>query len=173
MDFLDYVLAFLTNQVLLAAVLSWFVAQVLKVIINAIVNRELSFERLVGDGGMPSGHSATVSATAIMCGWCCGFDSAVFGIAFVLAIIVMHDASGVRREAGKHAVVIKEIAENVNHLVEEEKEEEEQINTDMLKEFVGHTPTQVVVGMILGVLVSILFCVFTGAEYGAGFNSLI
>ena len=93
--FLDVI----TNNVLVVAIFSWLVSQVIKVILNAIINKKFSIERLFGDGGMPSGHSATVTACAAMCGWTYGFDSAVFGIAFVLAIVVMHDATGVRREA--------------------------------------------------------------------------
>lgn len=153
------------NNVLLVAILSWFVSQVAKTIINFIVTREFRWERLIGDGGMPSGHSATVSACAAMCAWTYGFDSAVFGVAFVLAIVVMHDASGVRREAGKHAVVIKEIAEVVNHLDEGKQEE---IATDKLKEFVGHTHAQVIVGCILGIIVTIVFCLIFQVGYASG-----
>lgn len=166
----NLIIDFFNNNVLLVAILSWFVSQVAKTIINFIVTREFKLERLVGDGGMPSGHSATVSACAATCAWTYGLDSAVFGVAFVLAIIVMHDASGVRREAGKHAVVIKELAEAVNHL---EGENEEEIMTDKLKEFVGHTHAQVVVGCILGIVVAILFCLIFQVGYASGIPAAV
>ena len=162
---LNLIVDFFNNNVLIVAILSWFVCQVTKTIINFIVTREFSIERLFGDGGMPSGHSATVSACAAMCAWTYGLDSAVFGVAFVLAVVVMHDAAGVRREAGKHAVVIKEIAEVVNHL--DEKCEDE-IATDKLKEFLGHTHKQVIVGCILGILVTVLFCLIFQVGYASG-----
>lgn len=150
----------LNNNVLLVALISWAIAQVIKVILNAIINRRFSLERLFGDGGMPSGHSATVTAAAVMCAWTYGLNSAVFGIAFVLAVVVMHDATGVRREAGKHAVAINEIVETIS-----DDDSEIDINIAKLKEFVGHTHRQVIVGSILGALVAILFCVFAGIEY--------
>ncbi|MBR7116563.1 MAG: divergent PAP2 family protein [Clostridia bacterium] len=156
--FLDVI----TNNVLVVAIFSWLVSQVIKVILNAIINKKFSIERLFGDGGMPSGHSATVTACAAMCGWTYGFDSAVFGIAFVLAIVVMHDATGVRREAGRHAVAINEIVETVNNNVEED------INIARLKEFVGHTHKQVIVGCLLGIIVTVIFCAVAQIGYASG-----
>lgn len=153
------------NNVLIVALLSWLTAQVVKVVLNVIINRKFSIERLFGDGGMPSGHSATVTAAAVMCAWTYGFDSAFFGIAFVLAIIVMHDATGVRREAGKHAAAINEIVETINNKT---PDVEDDINIARLKEFVGHTVNQVIVGFVLGFIVAILFCVIGGIEYHSG-----
>ena len=114
---------------------------------------------------MPSGHSATVTSAALMCGWCYGFASAQFGIAFVLAIIVMHDASGVRLEVGKQATVTKELAEIVNHLFNENDAE---VKAEKLKELVGHTPLQVAMGSVLGLLVTVMFCSIGGVEYMDG-----
>ena len=156
--FLDVI----TNNVLVVAVFSWLVSQLIKVVLNAIINKKFSIERLFGDGGMPSGHSATVTACAAMCGWTYGFDSAVFGVAFVLAIVVMHDATGVRREAGKHAVAINEIVETVNNNVDED------INIARLKEFVGHTHKQVIVGCLLGIIVTAIFCAVAEIGYASG-----
>ena len=146
----------LSNPVLFIPAISWMIAQVLKTIINAIVNKKFSIDRLVGDGGMPSGHSATVTSLAIMCGLSpdCGFDSPLFGLATIFAIVVMHDALGVRREAGKHAISIIEMAEMLNDLVTEKNE---RIKTDKLKVFVGHTPWQVVCGSALGALIAISY----------------
>lgn len=164
MQILDYLRDFFNNNVLVVALLSWLIAQVIKVVLYSIINGKFSIERMFGDGGMPSGHSATVTAAAVTCAWTYGFDSAYFGIAFVLAIIVMHDATGVRREAGKHAVAINEIVESINN---ETEGTEDDIKIAKLKEFVGHTHTQVLVGFILGFIIAILFCVIAGVEYGS------
>ena len=159
------ILKILTNPILIVPGCAWVIAQTLKLIINTIMTKEFTIERLFGDGGMPSGHSATVTSAAVVCAWTYGFDSAYFGIAFVLAIIVMHDAMGVRREAGKHAVAINEIVTKVN---QDTPGEEDDINIARLKEFVGHTPTQVLVGFLLGFIVAILFCVIAGVKYSSG-----
>ena len=158
-----------TNDVLLVATFSWLISQVIKVILNAIITRKFSIERLFGDGGMPSGHSATVTSAAIMCGWMYGFSSVYFGIACVLAIIVMHDATGVRREAGKHAVAINEMVETLNSKAEGE---EDDIHIAKLKEFVGHTHRQVIVGFILGVIIATVYCAIAGVPYADGVTTI-
>ena len=99
----------LHNDILLAGILSWFVAQVIKTILYAVINKELDMTRLMGDGGMPSAHSATVTAVAAMTGLLCGFGSPLFALACILAIIVMHDAMGVRLETGKQAKLLNEM----------------------------------------------------------------
>ena len=155
--FLDII----TNPVLFIPAISWGIAQILKTIINAIMSKKLSLDRLVGDGGMPSGHSATVTSLAVMCGLTSGFDSVTFGLATIFAIVVMHDALGVRRETGKQAVSIIEMAEILNDYLSEHNEK---IKTDKLKVLVGHTPWQVVCGSLLGAVIAIsyhlLFVVF-------------
>ena len=147
-------LQIITNPVLFIPAISWIIAQVLKTIINAIVNKKFSIDRLVGDGGMPSGHSATVTSLAVMCGLTSGFDSTTFGLATIFAIVVMHDALGVRRETGKQAVSIIEMAEILNDFVTEKNE---RIKTDKLKVLVGHTPWQVVCGSALGGVIAIAY----------------
>lgn len=147
----------ITNPVLFIPAFSWGIAQILKSIISAIVNKKFSFDRLVGDGGMPSGHSATVTSLAIMCGLVNGFNSATFGLATIFAIVVMHDATGVRRETGKQAVSIIKMAELLNDYV---SEKDEVIKTDKLKVLVGHTPWQVVCGAVLGAVIAILYSLF-------------
>ena len=136
-DFFDEVFS---NRILIAGALGWLTAQVLKTIIFAITNHGLNWSRLVGDGGMPSGHSATVTAIAVSCGMELGFDSPIFAVACFMAIIVMHDAMGVRRETGKQSQVLNHLVEVVyaKNLTPEEK----------LKEFVGHTPLQVFFGFL-------------------------
>nr|MBE6545130.1 divergent PAP2 family protein [Oscillospiraceae bacterium] len=150
MDFLKI----FTNPVLLIPGCSWMIAQVLKVIINAIMTKQFSFDRLVGDGGMPSGHSATVTALAVMSGLSKGFGSVEFAIATIFAIVVMHDALGVRRETGKQAKSIISIAEVLNDYF---SEHDTHIKTDKLKVLVGHTPLQVVCGSLLGAAVAIIY----------------
>lgn len=150
MDFLNI----LTNPVLIVPGCAWIIAQVAKTVINAIVNKKFSFDRLVGDGGMPSGHSATVTALAVMCGLTEGFGSTVFGLAMVFAIVVMHDATGVRAEAGKHARSIISIVEQLNDYF---SEHDDKIKTEKLKVLVGHTPLQVVVGSLLGAVIALVY----------------
>lgn len=147
------------NFVLWTTLLSWGIAQVFKVIITLIVDRKFSLERLLGDGGMPSSHSATVSCLAILIGWYVGFDSVMFALAAVFAVVVMHDASGVRRETGKQALSIKELANAVNELF---VNKDEHIKTEKLKVLVGHTPLQVFFGALLGITVSIVHILIFG-----------
>ena len=159
MDFLNI----FTNPVLLVPGCSWIIAQLLKAIISAIVHKKFSFDRLVGDGGMPSGHSATVMSLATMCGLRDGFGSVTFGLAMIFAIVVMHDATGVRREAGKHAQSIISIVEALNDYF---SESDEQIKTDKLKVLVGHTPLQVAVGAVLGVVTAVVYHLIAEGIFG-------
>lgn len=138
----------LTNRVLMAGIAGWATAQVLKTIIYAVLNREFRLERMVGDGGMPSGHSATVSAMAMMSLLYYGIGSFEFAISTMVAIIVMHDAMGVRLETGKQAKVINEMIELLS-----EKNYEMAFSEERLKEFVGHTPLQVAAGCVLGLFI--------------------
>ena len=133
------------NHLLMNALLAWGTAQVLKFIIYLAVNRSLDWNRLLGDGGMPSGHSATVTALAVTSGLEYSCASPVFAVCVVLAIIVMHDAMGVRREAGRHAKAINELLETLSSQQEPDVK---------LKEFLGHTPMQVCCGAVLGFAVA-------------------
>jgi acid phosphatase family membrane protein YuiD len=141
---------------------SWLTAQIIKIIINLIVNKKFDITRLFGDGGMPSGHSATVMSLTALVGWGYGFNSPLFAIAGILAIIVMNDASGVRFEAGKHAVSIKQIAEIMNGMV---TSKDQTIRTEKLKELVGHTPLQVLCGALLGIFTAALGIFLIGISY--------
>ena len=151
---MEQILAIFKNHILIAATFSWLLCQILKFIITAIVEKQWRFERLVGDGGMPSGHSATVTAMTVMSGYLYGLESPVFAIAFLLAIIVMHDATGVRREAGKHAVTLLQLIDAFNEVVSEKDKLAQQ---EKLKVFVGHTPVQVCFGAITGALTTIIY----------------
>ena len=97
------------NKIIQTGAVAWVTSQILKTILHLIVNKKIVWERLVGDGGMPSSHSATVTSVAVATGFIAGWGSPVFGVAVFLAIIVMHDARGVRRETGKQAVVINDM----------------------------------------------------------------
>lgn len=144
----------LVNPVLIVPIISWLIAQVLKFIINALMNKGLSFSRLVGDGGMPSAHSATVFSLACMCGFYSGFGSVEFALAAIFAVVVMHDATGVRRETGKQAVAIKSMVQVINEFLVEKDDE---IKTEKLKVLVGHTHLQVICGALLGLIISLVY----------------
>lgn len=154
---LESLKAIISNEILIVPLFGWIISQTIKFIINLIVEKKFDFKRLFGDGGMPSGHSAMVSGAATMCAFLHGFSSPYFAIATVLALIVMHDAIGVRREAGKHAISIKELAEAFNKTFTGKTEE---IRTENLKLFVGHTPLQVLLGSILGITISCVYFFF-------------
>lgn len=143
---MDWLIDLLTNQFLLVSLSSWFVAQVLKTILYAVETKKLDINRLFGDGGMPSGHSATVTSLAVFSGLSFGFGSFQFAATAILAIVVCHDAMGVRLETGKQAVKINEILEAFELLAPDK------ISEANLKEFVGHTPIQVLAGITLGIL---------------------
>ena len=142
------------NHLLIAPFCAFLMAQLFKIITNLIVERKFDLKAILADGGMPSGHSATVSSLAIMCGYTEGIDSSLFAISMVLMAIVMKDAMGVRREAGKHAVSIKQLAEALNKTISAENEE---IRTENLKVLVGHTPLQVFFGFLTGVCVALSY----------------
>lgn len=136
----------ITNQFLLVSLSSWFLAQVIKTVLYAVEIKKLDITRLFGDGGMPSGHSATVTSLATFCGLQFGFGSFQFAVTAILAIIVCHDAMGVRLETGKQAEVINDILEAFELLTPKKISEAD------LKEFVGHTPIQVMAGILLGIV---------------------
>ena len=140
----------LSNQVLVSAVAGWIVAQVLKTMLDFALNRTINWERMVGSGGMPSSHSATVCGLTTAAALRYGVSSFEFAVCFVLSMVVMYDATGVRRETGKQAKLLKSIlSENPLKLNAEVLQEK-------LKEYVGHTPLQVVAGAILGICLALV-----------------
>lgn len=142
------------NYVLFSAIIAWFSAQFLKTAIYYFRNKVLRLERMIGSGGMPSAHSATVCAAAMAVFRRFGFSAPEFAVMFILTIIVMYDAMGVRREAGNHAREINRlnrILEKNNIAVSEENEEKKE-----LKEFIGHLPHEVIAGSILGILIAFI-----------------
>ena len=147
---MDFLGDLVNNRIFMASVSGWLVAQILKTIIHMWFNRKFVAERLVGSGGMPSSHSATVCALAAAAGMEYGGGSFQFAMAAVFAIVVMYDAIGVRRETGIQARVLNEMMELFTKMGKEMSVE------DKLKEFVGHTPLQVIMGALLGILIAVL-----------------
>lgn len=147
MEFFD---ALYHNTILMSAITGWFVAQILKTLIHLIFTRQFVPERLVGGGGMPSSHSATVCALTTSVALQCGANSAEFALAVILAIIVMYDAMGVRRETGIQARVLNEMMTLFEDMGSDMPAQ------DKLKEFVGHTPLQVLMGAILGIIIGLI-----------------
>lgn len=147
MDFFSEIMG---NKPLIAALLGWFCAQIGKTLLYLLLNRELRLERMVGSGGMPSSHAATVCALATSVARFYGFGSVSFALAFVLAIVVLYDARGVRLETGKQAEIINDIVSFLEQLT----------NVDLpnpkLKELIGHTPFQVLVGSVLGIAIGFI-----------------
>ncbi|BAZ31617.1 acid phosphatase/vanadium-dependent haloperoxidase-related protein [Cylindrospermum sp. NIES-4074] len=140
---------FLHNRVLLVALIACFIAQGLKLVIELIKNRKLNVRVLVTTGGMPSAHSALVTALAAGVGETIGWASPEFALATVFAIIVMYDAAGVRQAAGKQARIL-------NQMIDELFDEKHEFSQDRLKELLGHTPVQVIAGSVLGVAIYLL-----------------
>lgn len=147
---MEFITELLHNRIFVSAALGWMVAQVLKTIIHMILTKQFVAERMVGSGGMPSSHSATVCALATATGMECGAGSPEFAITIMLAIIVMYDAMGVRRETGKQGRVLNEMLEIFTNMGKEISPEKK------LKEFVGHTPLQVLMGAILGIAIAVI-----------------
>ena len=147
---MNYIVEFFKNEIIAACLISWLIAQILKVILVLITSKTVDFSRLVGSGGMPSSHSSLVSTLVFMTGRVSGVSSPVFAVAFALAVIVMYDAANVRREAGEHAkiinIIIDQWVENDNLKIDKN-----------LKELLGHTPFEIIIGAILGSLIGAFF----------------
>lgn len=140
------------NRIFMASATGWLIAQIIKTIIHFILSKEFVMERMVGSGGMPSSHSSTVCALATATCFEFGAHSFEFAMALVFAIIVMYDARGVRRETGIQAKLLNDIMKTFEAMGRKEISAH-----DKLKEFVGHTPLQVIIGAILGMLIAPLF----------------
>ena len=152
MQFIQSILS--VNEILTVSLLGWLIAQVLKTIINFILLGKFQLERMWGDGGMPSAHSATVTAMVIATARSEGIHSAIFAVAAVVAIITMHDAMGVRRETGEQAKVLNQMLEQWIEVTEKNNPFLQNMH---LKEMVGHTPLQVLAGFVVGVVVGCVY----------------
>ena len=147
---MDWILQLLTNPYVVTAMSSWLIAQIIKIILNLIINKKLDFSRLFGDGGMPSGHSATVTALATFTALRNGPGSFEFAVCGILAIIVCNDATGVRLETEKQGRLLRDLVEAFEELHDKDLPEVK------LKKFVGHTPVQVLFGILLGFVNALL-----------------
>lgn len=140
---------FWKENVIVTCLLSWFIAQFLKVILTLIRDKKIDFRRFIGAGGFPSSHTALVTSLATAVGLIDGFSGTEFAITAVLALVVMYDAAGVRRAAGQQARILNKIVEEWEHA--------DFAKTDKrLKELLGHTPKEVFAGAILGILIAVL-----------------
>ena len=137
-----------SNNIINATVLSWFVAQALKVLIILLRYRKLDMRKFLQTGGMPSSHSSTVATIAVCIGRSEGVTSPLFALAIVYALITMHDAAGVRRAAGKQARVLNQIIESWD------KPDFEFVEKKLI-EFLGHTRFEVFMGALLGIIIGL------------------
>ena len=137
------------NHVLMVTLLAWAFAQTIKVALGVLRTKKFDFRWFIGTGGMPSAHSAGSSALAVVVGRDFGFDSPLFALAAVFAMVTMFDAQGVRRSSGKQASILNKMIEDIywKHKIQE----------DQLKELIGHTPIEVFMGSIIGILLALIF----------------
>ena len=138
------------NAPLWAAIIGWATAQILKVIVTSIMEKKVNIGCLFASGGMPSSHSAFVTALCVVIGVTQGFDSQLFAIAAAFALVVMYDACGVRRAVGEQAKVLNEIIKAMN-------EDSETGGHKAIKEILGHSPFQVAMGWVVGLIIGIIF----------------
>ena len=142
-------IGFITNKYIYVPLILWFAIQLFKLIYDLVTTKQFNFKRIMGAGGMPSSHSAIVIALATLIGKNLGVDSPIFAVTLIFAFIVMYDACGVRRAAGKQAKVLNEIVNTrgLSNLQVQEK----------LQEALGHTPIQVFVGALIGLIAGMIF----------------
>ena len=136
------------NGILWSSILACFLAQALKIAFHYLINKELDFTRIIGSGGMPSSHSAFVCCLSAGIGLECGFNSVLFAISTVFSIIIMYDASGVRKAVGEQAKILNRIQKKLEN-------REHNIDAD-LKELIGHTNLEVFAGALLGIIIGII-----------------
>jgi len=139
----------INNDVLQIALISLVIAQICKFIIYYIKEKHINFRHLVSAGGMPSSHTAMVCGLSTAIGLHIGWDSPLFALSCICAAIVMYDASGVRRAAGRQARILNQMLDEFFN--------KGKFPSDKLSELIGHTPFEVFAGMILGILVAFVF----------------
>lgn len=142
------------NNIIIASVCAWALAQTIKVLIGLIRKKQIDLRYFVSTGGMPSAHSATVSALATAVAMIEGIDSVAFGISVILAVIVMYDAAGVRQSVGRQSIILNRI---IAELRDRRPIAELEHN---LRVFIGHTPFQVIVGSAMGIILAWLWFTF-------------
>ena len=150
---MEQIKLFFSNPILIGTLLSWFVAQGTKVLMVLLSKKKLDITRLYGAGGMPSSHSSLVSTLVILVARVDGVGATSFAIALAFAVIVMYDAAGVRRAAGEQA-------KRINILIEEWVNRSNGKMDEKLKELLGHTPFEVIMGALLGILIGYLYPIY-------------
>lgn len=146
---MDIIKQVVTNKCLIIPLLVWFFIQLFKFLTDFFINKKINIRRLMGAGGMPSSHSAVVCSLSSCIGKVYGFDSGIFAISIIMAFVVMYDAAGVRRAAGKQARILNKIIETPGLSTIQVQER--------LVEVLGHTPVQVFVGAIIGFAAGAIF----------------
>lgn len=138
-----------SNHILMVTLLAWAIAQTIKVGLGVLRARRFDFRWFVGTGGMPSAHAAGSSALAAVIGFDCGFDTPFFALAAVFAMVTMFDAQGVRHSTGRQAAILNKLLDDIywKGKLEERR----------LKELIGHTPVEVFMGSLIGILLAIIF----------------
>ncbi|HQP91564.1 MAG TPA: divergent PAP2 family protein [Candidatus Omnitrophota bacterium] len=144
----ELIAAVLHNHVLMVTLFAWAVAQTIKVALGVLRTKRFDFRWFIGTGGMPSAHAAGSSAMAVIIGIDYGFDTVAFALATVFAIVTMFDAQGVRRSTGKQAAILNKVLDDIYW--------KGKIQEDRLKELIGHTPIEVFMGSIIGILLAII-----------------
>ncbi len=134
------------NQYFYIGFIAWLIAQLSKVVTTLVIEKKLNIYRLIGSGGMPSSHSSFVMGLTTSVGLDKGWDSAIFATALVFSLVIMYDASGVRRAVGKQAIILNTMIDDLY--------KHKHIEQDKLKELIGHTPYEVFVGAILGIVIA-------------------
>ena len=140
---------FITNKFIYIPVLLWTAIQIFKVIYDLVVTKKFNFKRILGAGGMPSSHSAVVVSLSTLIGKDQGVSSPIFALALIFAFVVMYDAAGVRRAAGKQAKLLNKIVETPGLTTVQVQER--------LVEVLGHSPTEVFVGALIGLIAGLIF----------------
>jgi len=139
---------FLQNKIFMTTLSAWIIAQTIKVTIGVIKQKKFDFRWFVGTGGMPSSHAAGASCLAVAIGLEYGFNSVYFALAASFALVVMFDAQGVRRAAGKQARILNKITDDIYW--------QGRIDEGRLRELVGHTPIEVIAGFFLGIVIALV-----------------
>ena len=136
------------NKILMTTISTWLIAQAIKVGIGVLRKKRFDFRLFIGSGGMPSAHAAGASCLATSICLDCGFDSVYFALAFAFAIVVMFDAQGVRRSTGKQAGILNKIMDDIYW--------QGKIQEMRLRELIGHTPVEVIMGLLLGIVIALV-----------------
>ena len=136
------------NKILMTTISTWLIAQTAKVIIGVFRLKKFDFRLFIGSGGMPSAHAAGAACLGTSIGMECGFDSVYFALAFAFAVVVMFDAQGVRRSTGKQAGILNKIMDDIYW--------KKKIKETRLRELIGHTPVEVIMGLLLGIAIALV-----------------